>query len=80
MNLNRLKGEIVAACGTQAAFAKKINWHKNKVSRLVTGQYKPETDDVDVIVRALDLDADRFLDIFLPIKSPNGDNTSERTA
>lgn len=75
MNLRRLKGEIVAVYGTQAAFADHVSWHKNKVSRLVTGQYKPDMDDVDVIVSALDLTPDKFLEIFMPTKSLNGDNS-----
>lgn len=66
MNLNRLRGEIIAVFGSQNAFASHINWHKNKVSRLLTGQYKPDTDEVGVITKALDLSADKFLDIFLP--------------
>lgn len=79
MNLNRLRGEIVAVYGTQAAFAEHVNWTNNKVSRLVTGQYKPDTDEVDIIVQALNLNAAKFLDIFLPEKSPNGDRV-DRTA
>ena len=78
MNLGRLKGEIVAVYGTQSAFAETVSWPKNKVSRLVTGQYKPDTDDVDVIVSALNLTPDKFLEIFLPTKSPNGDKCATR--
>lgn len=74
MNLNRLKGEIIAVYGSQLAFAQHIAWNENKVSRLLTGKYKPDTDDVGIIVEALDLSAEKFVDIFLPKKSPNGDN------
>ena len=42
MDLQRLKGEIVAVYGTQLEFSKAIGWHKNKVSKMVCGKYKPE--------------------------------------
>lgn len=73
MDLNRLRGEIVATYGSQSAFAQHISWHKNKVSRLLNGQYKPDTDDVAIFVEALNLTPEKFVDIFLPKISPNGD-------
>ena len=48
MDLQRLKGEIVAVYGTQLEFSKAIGWHKNKVSKMVCGKYKPDTDEVAV--------------------------------
>lgn len=74
MNIQRLRGEIVAEFKTQQAFAKVIGWHKNKVSRMMSGYYKPDMDEVAVIADALKLDERKYCDIFLPNKSPNGDN------
>ncbi len=73
MNLGKLKGEIIANYGSQKAFAQHIGWPQNKVCRLVTGKYKPDTDEVDLMVRALNLDSKGFLAVFLPRISPNGD-------
>lgn len=80
MNLNRLKGEIIASYGSQKTFAKHIGWTQNKVCKMVKGKYKPDTDDVDILVRALGLGPDKFLAIFLPNSSPNGDETIDRPA
>lgn len=73
MDCNRLRGEIAAKFRTQIAFADAIGWHKNKVSKLVLGLYKPDTDEVAEIADVLDLDVAGFCAIFLPKTSPNGD-------
>ena len=73
MNRRKLKGEIVAVLGSQNAFADAVGWHKNKVSKMMTGKYKPDTDEVAAIVEALNLSNDKFTEIFSPAKSPNGD-------
>lgn len=77
MDLCRLRGEIVAEYRTQTAFADAIGWHKNKVTKMLTGKYKPDTDEVAEITDLLHLDASKFCDIFLPRKSPNGDQERE---
>lgn len=79
MDVRRLRGEIAAVYKTQAAFADAIGWHKNKVSKMLCGGYKPDTDEVAVIADALDLNERRYCDIFLPRKSPNGDNSVRTT-
>lgn len=73
MDLGRLRGEIVAEYRTQTAFADAIGWHKNKVTNMLTGKYKPDTDEVAKIADLLHLDAPKFCGIFLPKKSPNGE-------
>lgn len=73
MNVRRLKAEIIAEYNTQSAFAKAIGWHENKVSKIVNGHYKPDTDEVAMIADVLHLDERRYCSIFLPVKSPNGD-------
>lgn len=77
MNVNRLRGEIVAEYKTQTAFAEAIGWHKNKVSKMLCGLYKPDTDEVSLIASVLRLDERKYCDIFLPAKSPNGDEAKE---
>ena len=73
MNINKLRGEIVEHYKTQIAFANAIGWHKNKLSRMMQGKYKPNTDEVAQIAIALGLDEKRFCTIFLPCKSTNGE-------
>lgn len=74
MNIARLRGEIVAQYKSQKAFAEQLGWHPNKVSKLMTGKYKPDTDEVASITKVLGLSEGQFCDIFLPYKSPNGDS------
>lgn len=76
MDANRLRGEIVAKFRTQSAFAEAIGWQKNKVSRTLTGKHVLDVNEVQKIADVLDLDAQTFCDIFLPRKSPNGDNAA----
>lgn len=73
MNLNRLRGEIVTKYRTQSAFADAIGWQKNKVSRTLSGKHILDVNEVQKIADVLDLDAQKFCDIFLSNKSPNGD-------
>lgn len=80
MNVNKLRGEIVAQYRTQRAFAEQIGWHQNKMSKLMTGKYKPDTDDIAAIMQALQLSEHSFCDIFMPEKSPNGDFKVEKGA
>ena len=73
MDRNRLHGEIVTRYKTQSSFAQAIGWHQNKVSKMLRGTYKPDTDEVALIADVLQLDERRYCDIFLPRESPNGD-------
>lgn len=73
MDCMKLRGEIVAKHKTQAAFAEAIGWHKNKVSKMLTGQYLPDADEAAKIAEMLDMSDDMFCSIFLPKKSRNGD-------
>ena len=78
MNVDRLRGEIVARYRTQNAFADAIGWHPNKVTRMLTLKYSPDTEEVARIAEILHLSEHQFCDIFLPRKSPNGDTVSQR--
>lgn len=66
MDTKRLRVEIVAEYGTQTAFAEAIGWHKNKVSKIIRGRYKPDIDEVAKITETLHLDERRYCAIFLP--------------
>lgn len=73
MNLNRLRGEIVAVFGTQYSFGEAIGWNKNKVSRLLKGQYVPDVNEAAAISTLLNLSSDLYCEIFFTKKSPNGE-------
>ena len=74
MNLQKLRGEIVTYYKTQNNFAKAMHWHKNKVSKMMTGKYKPDIDEVAKIAEMLKFDDETYKQIFLTNKSPNGVN------
>ena len=65
VNIRRLKAEIVACYGTQIAFSKAIDWHQNKVSNMIRGKYKPNTDEVAKITELLGLDEKQYCEIFM---------------
>ena len=73
MNACRLRGEIAAAYKTQARFAKAVNWHVNKASKMITGKYVPTVDEAAEISEALNLSRERYEEIFLTAISPNGE-------
>lgn len=73
MDIAKLRAEIVYRYKTQTAFASAIGWTENKLSKMMTGKYKPDTDEVAGIADALNLNERQYCDIFLPRKSPNGD-------
>ena len=77
LNSDRLRSEIAAKYRTQGEFAHALRWHKNKLSKMMTGKYKPDTDEAARIADVLGLDEQRYCDIFLPQKSPNGENGTE---
>lgn len=64
MNTRRLRGEIVSVFNTQSAFASEIGWTKNKVTRMLNGKYKPNTDEVALIASALHFNEAKFCEIF----------------
>lgn len=64
MNTKRLKGEIVAVYGTQIAFGAALGWSKNKVTRMVRGQYLPNVAEAAQIKNLLGLDVQQCEAIF----------------
>ena len=66
INANRLRAEIITQYGTQAAFAKAIGWHPNKVSAIITGKRIPNVDEAAKISENLQLASETVCDIFLP--------------
>lgn len=76
MNVSKLRKLVYGTFESQVAFARKLNWHKNKVNALLTGKYTPAIDEVSDIAEALDLDLDACGSIFLPEISRNCDKSA----
>lgn len=72
MNTTELKLEIIKQFGTQYKFAEALGWHKNKISRMMQGKYIPDLNEVMFISDKLHLNEERFFEIFLNKKLPNG--------
>jgi hypothetical protein len=73
MNTKRLKGEIIAIYGSQKLFGSAMQWHANKVSKMLKKKYMPDVDEAADIAEALKLTDDKFCEIFLHRPSPNCD-------
>ena len=76
MNRQRLRGEIIAKYGNQDNFADAIGWSKQKVSYILTGKRKLNTDDVAKVAQVLGLSESMFVNIFLPQALPNGNEAA----
>ena len=57
----------------ESEFARKINWPKQRVNKIVNGKMQPSLDDAIEIANALDEPLETIAQIFLRQKSPNGD-------
>lgn len=65
MNIDKLRGEIATVYKTQIAFANAIRWHVNKVSKMMTGKYIPTVDEAAHIADKLNLNLEKYSEIFL---------------
>ena len=64
MDYRQLKRKIRIEYDSQNAFAMAINWHRNKVSAMVTGKYIPDVDEAADISKALHLSVREHYKIF----------------
>lgn len=77
MNIGRLRGIIAEKYRTQSAFALAMGWTNNKMSKMMTGKYKPDVDEVGKITKLLALDEHQYMEIFyLPFSSTIGDENA----
>jgi hypothetical protein len=65
VNCSKLHGLIVERFGSQAAFSRASGWHQNKISRMIKGSFKPNTDEVTELAALLKMTESEFCDIFL---------------
>ena len=50
---------------SQAAFARHIGWHKQKINKIVSGNMKPSIEDVQTIAEGLDVPVMMVMKFFL---------------
>ena len=69
MNENKIRGLVLGRFPSMTAFAKEVNWSRQKASRIIGGNQEPSLDDIYVISRAVGEDADKIASIFLEQKT-----------
>ena len=66
-----LSGLIHAQFDSQAAFAKHINWQRQRLNKIVNGDKQPSLEEVQEIAEGLSVPFMLVANIFLLKKSPN---------
>lgn len=69
MNENKIRGVVLGAYPSITAFAKGVNWSRQKASAIINGKQEPSLDDIYVISKAVKKDADEIASIFLQSKT-----------
>lgn len=69
MNENKIRGIVFGHYSSITAFAKAVNWSRQKASNIIEGKQEPSLDDIYVISRAVFKDADEIASIFLQQKT-----------
>lgn len=64
MNRKRLRGLIYEKYKNLIDFSEAIGWHRNKISRILTGVQEPNIDDMRIIANLFELSPEDFVDIF----------------
>ena len=65
MDIAKLRGQIAAKFKTQTAFAYAIGWNKNKITRMLRGLYNPNTYEVALMIKVLEIPEEQCYEIFL---------------
>lgn len=74
IDTQELRGIIYAKYGTASAITDHLKWNKNKIGKILKGDYTPDINECAQMAEALDLGQEQFYRIFLPMFSPNGEN------
>jgi hypothetical protein len=69
MNENRIRGLILGCYPSITAFAKEVNWSRQKASSIINGKQPPTLMDCYVISKAVGKGADEIASIFLQHKT-----------
>ena len=66
---NKIRGLIYRWYPTLTAFANDVDWTRQKASAIVNGIQEPSLDDIHIIAKATNEDADTIASIFLWMKT-----------
>lgn len=67
---NKIRGMVLGRYPTITAFAKAVNWSRQKASCIIsTLKQEPSLDDIYTIANAIGRDADEIASIFLQMKT-----------
>ena len=69
MSENKIRGIVLGRYPSITAFAKEVNWSRQKASSIICGKQEPSLDDCYVISLAVGKDADEIASIFLQNKT-----------
>lgn len=69
MSMNEIRGIVLGRYPSITAFAKEVNWSRQKASSIINGKQEPTLDDCYVISLAVGRDADEIASIFLKQKT-----------
>ena len=69
MNENKIRGFVLGCYPSITAFAKAVNWSRQKASSIICGKQEPSLDDIYAISEAIGKDAGEIASIFLQQKS-----------
>ena len=67
----KLRGKIVEKYGSQAAFAKAMNWSERTLSQKITGKIPWKQTDICMGIRLLGLSEDDIQEYFFTVKVQN---------
>ena len=69
MNENKIRGIVLRHYSSIAAFAREINWSRQKASAIINGNQEPSLDECRVIAKAVKKDTIEIVSIFLEMKT-----------
>lgn len=69
--VRELRGLIYSLYDTEAEFASKIGWERQRLSKITNGTKEPDVNELNILSKALGKTIDDMAQIFLHHKSPN---------
>lgn len=73
MNENKIRGLVLGKYSSITAFAKAVNWTRQKASSIIGGKQEPSLDDIYAMSKAICVEADELASIFLLRKTQKCD-------
>jgi len=72
MNQSKLRSLVYGQFRTAADMARKMNWGKQKLHRIINGKQEPNLTDLSSMAQVLNKPLMEMVNIFLLEESPNG--------